>query len=339
MNWSCVHGTLYIVTIRDNDAHEAASMYYLQGETMETIARHLGVSRSSVSRLLAYARESGMVRISVAPAPGERGTLAGELNRIFGINSTVVRVRDFDTGVNRLASVAKVAAERLLDLVLPGTTMAVAWGNTTAEVTRHLPPVEIPEVTVVQLNGAGSSTGTGVRYIDTTISQAAEAFGATMIHFPVPAFFDYAETKAQLWHERSVRYVLDTIEDADLAVFGVGAFDGDMPSHVYSAGYIEPDEIAQLRADGVVGDVCTVLLREDGSSDLPINDRASGPALDTLRAIPRRLCVVAGEAKTIPLIAALRACLITDLVVDDRTARKVLEKVRFSGAGVRPIGS
>nr|MCW1092194.1 helix-turn-helix domain-containing protein [Streptococcus anginosus] len=25
-------------------------MYYLQGQTMETIARHLGVSRSSVSR-------------------------------------------------------------------------------------------------------------------------------------------------------------------------------------------------------------------------------------------------------------------------------------------------
>ena len=84
---------------------------------METIARHLGVSRSSVSRLLAYARESGLVRISVAPAPGERGTLAGELNQIFGIHTTVVRVRDFDTGVNRLDNVAKVAAERFLDMI------------------------------------------------------------------------------------------------------------------------------------------------------------------------------------------------------------------------------
>nr|WP_141553857.1 sugar-binding transcriptional regulator [Gleimia coleocanis] len=326
------------MTIRDNDAHEAASMYYLQGETMETIARHLGVSRSSVSRLLAYARETGLVRITVAAAPGERGTLAGELNRFFGINSTVVRVRDFDTGVNRLGNVAKVAAERLMDMVGAGDTLAIAWGNTTAEVARHLPPVEIPNVTVVQLNGAGSSTGAGVRYIDTTISQAAESFGANMVHFPVPAFFDYAETKQQLWQERSVRYVLDTIEDANIAVFGVGAFDGDMPSHVYSAGYIDPEEIAALRADGVVGDVCTVLLREDGSYDLPINERASGPDPQTLRKIPRRLCVVAGEAKTIPLIAALRAGLITDLVVDDRTARRVLEKIRLSGAGVRSFG-
>ena len=39
-------------------------MYYLQGQTMETIARHLQISRSSVSRLLAHAREVGLVRSS-----------------------------------------------------------------------------------------------------------------------------------------------------------------------------------------------------------------------------------------------------------------------------------
>ncbi|MDO5049318.1 MAG: sugar-binding domain-containing protein [Actinomycetaceae bacterium] len=320
------------MTIRDNDAHEAASMYYLQGETMETIARHLGVSRSSVSRLLAYARESGLVRITVAPAPGERGTLAGELNQIFGIRSTVVRVRDYDTGVNRLDNVAKVAAERLLDIVEPGNIIGIAWGNTTAEVTRHIPPVEVENTTVVQLNGAASASGTGVRYIDTTISQAAEALGAEMVHFPVPAFFDYEETKNAMWRERSVKAVVNLIEHADVAVFGVGAFGGDVPSHVYSAGYLEAGDIANVRREGVVGDICTILIREDGSyKDMAINRRASGPTPELLKTIPRRLCVVAGEAKAIPLVGALRAGVVTDLVVDDRTARRVLERVRTSG--------
>jgi DNA-binding transcriptional regulator LsrR (DeoR family) len=320
------------VTIRDNDAHEAASMYYLQGETMETIARHLGVSRSSVSRLLAYARESGLVRISVAPAPGEPGTLAGELNQIFGIHTTVVRVRDFDTGVNRLDNVAKVAAERFLDMIEPGNVIGIAWGNTTAEITRHMPPVEVEDTTVVQLNGAASASGTGVRYIDTTISQAADALGANMVHFPVPAFFDYEETKKAMWRERSVRTVVDLIERADVALFGVGAFGGDIPSHVYSAGYLEESDIAEVRREGVVGDICTILIREDGSySDMAINHRASGPTPELLKTIPRRLCVVAGEAKAIPLIGALRAGVVTDLVVDDRTARRVLERIRTTG--------
>lgn len=326
-----MHGTLGGVTIRDNDAHEAASMYYLQGETMETIARHLGVSRSSVSRLLAYARETGLVRITVAAAPGERGTLAGELNQIFGIRSTVVRVRDFDTGVNRLDKVAKVAAERLMDMIEPGNIIGIAWGNTTAQVTRHLPPIGVDDTTVVQLNGAASAFGTGVRYIDTTISQAADALGADMVHFPVPAFFDFEETKNAMWRERSVKAVVNLINHADIAVFGVGAFGGDVPSHVYSAGYLEKEDILQVRRDGVVGDICTVLIREDGSYDMPINRRASGPTPDMLKRIPRRLCVVAGEAKAIPLIGALRAGVVTDLIVDDRTARRVLERVRTTG--------
>lgn len=333
-----MHGTLKTVTIRDNDAHEAASMYYLQGETMETIARHLGVSRSSVSRLLAYARETGLVRITVSAAPGERGTLAGELNRIFGIESTVVRVRDYDTGVNRLDNVAKVAAERLLDMIEPGNVIGIAWGNTTAEVTRHIPPIEVANTTVVQLNGAASAQGTGVRYIDTTISQAAESLGADMVHFPVPAFFDYEETREALWRERAVKSVLNRIENADIALFGVGAFDGDVPSHVYSAGYLEDTEIQRLRKDGVVGDICTVLIREDGSyEDMAINRRASGPPPSILKRIPRRLCVVAGESKAIPLIGALRAGVVTDLVVDDRTARRVLERIRTSGLRSRTM--
>lgn len=327
-----MHGTLGHVTIRDNDAHVAASMYYLQGETMETIARHLGVSRSSVSRLLVYARERGLVRITVSASPGERGTLAGELNNLFSIRSTVVSVRDFDTGVNRLGNVAKVAAEYFLDLLSTDMVVGIAWGNTTAEVTRHIPRVTYNGTTVVQLNGAASARGTGVRYIDTTISQAAEAIGANMVHFPVPAFFDYEETKAALWRERSVRSVLNLINRAEVAMFGVGAFEGDVPSHVYSGGFLEPEDIARVRADGVVGDICTVLIREDGSyRDMAINRRASGPTPDVLKQIPRRLCVVAGEAKAIPLIGALRAGVVTDLVVDDRTARRVLERVRTVG--------
>ena len=53
-------------------------------------------------------------------------------------------------------------------------------------------------------------------------------------------------------------------QNVDLAIFGVGAFGGPIPSHVYSGGYFEAQEQRQLRELGVVGDMCTILLREDG---------------------------------------------------------------------------
>ena len=100
-----------------------------------------------------------------------------------------------------------------------------------------------------------------------------------------------------------------------------------LPSHVYAGGFLDPDEIAAVQKDGVVGDVCTVLIREDGSTDMPLNQRASGPKPEALRTVPRRLCVVSGASKALPLLGALRTGVATDLVLDDRAARELLELV------------
>ncbi|WP_026459936.1 sugar-binding transcriptional regulator [Schaalia suimastitidis] len=303
-------------------------MYYLQGQTMETIARHLGVSRSSVSRLLSHARETGLVRISVPPAPGIRGTIAGQISSLFGITTSVVPVHDVHTEINRLHNVALVAAERLIDMMTPGATLGIAWGNTTSEITRCLPQVQFPGCTVVQLNGAATATESGLPYADAIISRAAAALGGRMVHFPVPAFFDYASTKEAMWRERAITSVLKTIDECDVALFGVGSMSARLPSHVYAGGFLDPEEIAAVQADGVVGDVCTVLLREDGSADHELNKRASGPSPETLKRIPRRLCVVAGTSKALPLLAALRAGVITDLVLDDGAARELMDLIR-----------
>ena len=139
--------------------------------------------------------------------------------------------------------------------------------------------------------------------------------------FPVPAFFDFAETRDAMWRERSVARVLDVQRRADIALFSVGAVGGEVPSHVYSAGYLEPQDIETLSVEGIVGDVCTVFLRADGSyDDLSLNKRATGPTPAELRRIPRRLCAVAGDSKVRPLLAALRAGVITHLVLDEQTA-------------------
>jgi DNA-binding transcriptional regulator LsrR (DeoR family) len=73
-----------------------------------------------------------------------------------------------------------------------------------------------------------------------------------------------------------------------------------------------------------------VFLRQDGSyQDIAINRRATGPTPAELASIPRRLCVVAGEAKLRPLVAAMRAGVVTDLIIDEPTARRL-------GPGSRP---
>ena len=79
---------------RYDDMYQAASRYYVQGETMDAIAKQLGLSRSSVSRLLKEARETGLVRISLADEAGSRSPLAASIGRTFGVRVHLVAVRE-----------------------------------------------------------------------------------------------------------------------------------------------------------------------------------------------------------------------------------------------------
>lgn len=111
-----------------------------------------------------------------------------------------------------------------------------------------------------------------------------------------------------------------------MALFGLGSPFSEVTSHVYAGGYLDEADYASLSAAGVVGDVATVFFRADGSTDgIALNERSSGPDFQVLRATPRRICVISGTSKLPSLRGALRADLITDLFLDEGSARALLE--------------
>lgn len=303
----------------------ASSMYYLQDMKMETIANHLHMSRSSVSRLLKQARSSGLVEITLRPTPTRAPGVSQYIASQYGVEVYVVPVMDSATVAERLEQVALTTARMLTTWFDSDMVLGVAWGTTLGAIARHLTKKPTRGSSIVQLNGAANNRTSGVEYVGSLISRFGDAFDATVHLFPVPAFFDYATTRRAMWSERSIARVLDVQRRADIALFSIGAVAGEVPSHVYSAGYLEAEDIDTLEAEGVVGDVCTVFLRADGTyEDLTLNERATGPTPAELRRVPRRVCAVAGDSKVIPLLAALRAGVITHLVVDEQTATRLM---------------
>lgn len=315
---------------RYEDMYQAASRYYIQGETMESIAHQLRLSRSSVSRLLKDARESGLVRISLADHSGSQSPLASAIGRHFGVRVHMVSVRENANENVRFDQVARLAGRLFTEAVDDHQLIGVAWGVTLSHVVKHLGRRPLVGSTVVQINGGANQRSSGIPYIGEILQSIGDAFDARVVLFPVPAFFDYAATKQAMWRERSVQNVLKLHSKLDLAVFGVGCLEGRVPSHVYTAGYMDASDMRQLAADGVVGDVCTVLLREDGSyADISYNDRATGLTPAELQRVPRRICVVADPSRASAVIGALRAGTATDLVLDEGTARAVLDRARL----------
>ena len=312
---------------RHSEMYEAAVRYYIQNETMEAIARQLGRSRSSVSRLLAQARDTGLVRISIPEHPGAANAQAQRITDEFGARVHLVPVGDASPKL-RLDRVARMAAAIFSDSVADGQRIGVAWGVTLTAVVSHLERRPLKDASIVQLNGGANGRDPGTIHVGSILEGLSSAFNATVVHFPVPAFFDYVETKEAMWQERSVKYVLEMQHQLDVAVFGVGALHATIPSHVYTAGYLDAEDIATIAREGAVGDVCTVMLREDGSwEDISLNGRATGLAPSVLRQIPSRICVVADPSRAPALLGALRLGVVTDLVVDDQTAAAVLARM------------
>jgi len=310
---------------KTHDALRAAHLYYMQDLTMEAIASELNTSRSSVSRLLKAARETGLVEIQIKSPLDQATRSAQALHDRFGVVAHVVPVPDQISDVDRLERVALSAARTITPYVDSNMVIGVAWGATLSAVSRSLVPRATHNSVVVQLNGAANTRTTGIEYASEILRRFGAAYSAAVQQFPVPAFFDDPATKRALWRESSTKRVLELQASMDLVVFGVGSRDARVPSHVWSGGYLEKSDQVSLDRDGVVGDVATVFYREDGSStDIAMNARGTGPDLETIRRAPRRVCVVAGEAKVAGVRGALAAGLATDLILDEGTARALL---------------
>ena len=301
-------------------------MYYLQDQTMDAIARELRTSRSTVSRLLSTARESGLVQIQIRTPSDRAPELERAIRAKYKVDVHVVPIADTLSEVEVLDRVSMQAARTIGPLVDSNAVIGVAWGSTLSAVSRHLARKTTHGTTIVQLNGAGNTQTSGITYASEIIRRFGTAYEAKVEQFPVPAFFDRAATKRLMWEERSVRRILDLQDRMTMAIFGVGSMNAEIPSHVYAGGYLDNTDIDELEASGAAGDVATVFFRSDGTDEgIVLNDRSSGPSLESLRKVRRRICVVSGAKKIKGLRGALAAGLATDLILDESTARELVE--------------
>lgn len=309
---------------RTRAALRAAHMYYVEDRKMDAIAEQLHTSRSSISRLISYARQSGLVDIRIKTLGDGLTRLQWDLRLAYRVNAHIIPCPENVASLERLEKVGRYAGKLVNQFVHPGMTIGIAWGATMSAVARHVHLRPLADLTVVQLNGAAYTESSGIGYAAELLERFAGAFSARIEHFPVPAFFDDPETREAMWRERSIRRIREIQNRMDVAFFSVGDPLSAVPGHVYRTSYLDEADREQLGHEGVVGDVATVFYRGDGSSDgIVLNRRSSGPTFDALRSTARRVCIVADPAKLAGLRGALNANLITDLILDETTARQL----------------
>lgn len=307
-------------------ALEMATLHYTRGKTMGAIARSFGVSRSTVSRLLTWAREAGLVEIRIRPGQLGNSDVATEIVDKYQLEACLaIPAGSLSPGERFEATAAR--ATTLIDTLLESDmVIAVSWGTMVNALSLGLKPRNVVNCQIVQLNGFGNAITTGAHYSNRIYERFGDVYNAYVQQYPVPLFFDSEEARETLLRESSIARIRRLQHAADLVLFNVGTVEDFLPNSPYLAGYnVGSREVEEIRKDGVVGEIAATYFSSDGAtSSVDINARTSGPNLERLKSARYRICATSGEHKVRALKAALEGGYISHLVVDTDTAASLL---------------
>jgi DNA-binding transcriptional regulator LsrR (DeoR family) len=302
---------------------KSARLHYEFGLTHREISEMLGISRVKVTRLLAQARDMGMVQITVNSDASPYVTLETQLVQRFGLDEAVV-VPTFADALRQRGAVARGGAGYLQRVLRDGMTITIGLSSTLARVPDYIVAPTRVDATFVPLSGGLSRTRQAVNAHEST-ERLAQLFGGRAEHLHAPVVMGSRELAEALRREPAIARALHQAASADLALVGIGSMQ-PATMNLLAAGDITHAQLAELRAAGAVGDIGGRFFDSLGRQVVhELNDRLIGLTLDEIEGIGARVAAAAGDEKDAALLAALRATLVTVLITDAGMAQRLLD--------------
>ncbi len=292
-----------------------ARLHYVSDLSQVKIARQLGLSTATISRLLARARAEGIVRIEVRE-PARPDALAEAIGARLGLRQ--VEVADLPPGAGLPGALAAPLSSLLRRAApAPGSVLALGWGRAIhAVIEEGLPP--LPGLEIVAATGGLSQEAPHFQ-INEFVRSAAEQTGgrAHFIHAP---YLAGPGARDLFLADPAIASSVALWDRIDIAVLGVGLPPALAPPEARVATAMEQDLAA------VAGDVIRHYFNANGRIlHWEGAERLIAVAPRQLAQARLSIGVAAGEAKAGPVIGAARARLISALVTDLRCAEAILQ--------------
>jgi lsr operon transcriptional repressor len=297
-----------------------AALYYTHGLTHQAIGDLLGLSRVQVTRLLAKARQEGIVEIKIHSEEAVFPETQLALERKFNLAQAWVGP-SFADPERTLDSVGAVGANFLVSTLKPGDIVAVGLSITLEHIVPHLKGYQI-DATFVPALGSRPSSQISVSPHEVASSLAEMAGGRTR-HLPAPFLMASEESAEVIRKEPDVRQTLEMARKADLGLYGLGGTKPGTGPLVEALGIT--GELEKLLKGGAVGDMSGIYFDKDGKYVKSSADkRVIGLTLEDIWKLPKRAIVASGRKKVEAIAAAARCGLITHLITDLDTAEALL---------------
>ena len=295
-----------------------ARRYYLDDQRQSDIARELGISRPMVSRLLAEARELGVVEITVHDPETRAARL---MERLRGMSSVRGGVLIEDSGDNddenrRLSE----GAVQLLGQ-LGAKRLGVGWGYLIGQIVSWLeknPQTDSSVTDICPLVGNASIPARNYQSNE-NIRLMAQQLGASPHFLYLPALPESVEENELLCSTELYRQVYREWEALDTALVNIG----DYPSSPDFASLVRYGSLLQERR--ACGRMLVYYFNEDGYVIESDQDFAIQIPIDVLRRCPNIIGVCSANTSAKAVRGALRSGFFTHIVARSDLIEGVLE--------------
>ena len=313
----------------------AAWLYHVAGNTQEQTADLLGISRVKVNRLLAEARESGIVKISIEHRFARMAEIEENIRHRYNLlfcratpplmsypanrrKSMPSRLKLASESPIARRAVGIIAAELLRERLQAdeSSVIGVGWGRSIAEIPNHLVGVSKPKAKFV--SAMGSLTRTSAANLFEVVYQFAERTGGEGHFLPVPFIVNTIADRQIFMSQRIFKETLALAEQANFYIVTFGPCDEH--SLLFKHRYLSGIELQDLKRAGAVCDCMGKFFDANGqvvSSD--VNQRTL--AVDLEHLYDREVILLcAGREKLQAVKGLLRAGFVNGLLIDGDTA-------------------
>ncbi|EMJ7189199.1 TPA: cytochrome C biogenesis protein CcdA [Klebsiella oxytoca] len=307
--------------IRLDQKVRAAWMYYIAGQNQSEIASQLGTSRPVVQRLIAAAKEEGIVSIGLHhPVANclDYALLLQEKYRLIECNIVPAFSEE-----STLDSVSFGCYQLMARYLQDDKEKIIGLGSgLTLKKALQRIDFDSQNTRCVALISAMDADGQCNYYDDVPLLLTSK-IKAKYYQWPAPR---YAQTQEEydMWcTSRLFRSVSAVARQADVIFVGIGPLGTQSP--IFKDGFINQAQMDEVTAQGGIGEIMGRFIdAEGGVVDSEINRMIT--SYDIRQNLCPRIAVACGEYKRPAILAALKGGWINGLVTDEHTARWLLTR-------------
>lgn len=237
-------------------------LYYFQEKSQKEISAQLGISRPQVSRIIAHAKEAGLVTVHINNPYSEEASLEKELIDRFDLkDALIINTSGLSNQEERLNKFAIEAATYFDSHVVNGIRLGVMSGKTISTLVDNLPPTIKHMSEIVPLIG-----GIGTEQLDlhanSCVQRLAAIYKGTAFSLNSPAIMSSIEAAEIIRKEPNILSVLEKGKTCDMALVGIGTV-GESSTTAKTGG-LSKEDLKDLAEQKAQASICSTFLNDEG---------------------------------------------------------------------------